>query len=533
MSLTLPWTISNYPSAIFHEIVLHTDSDPSTLKALCLTASPFKDMAQKVLFSTTKIRGLDHNPDELKTQTERINTLYEIINSREELGLLVKSLEFDFGPSTLPTPEAAGQAAFLLSKFQQVEQVVLSLHPVDSTSLNLHPAIAPNASPNSESPLFSAILKLLQRPSLVRATFDNFNQLSPAHILHLGPSVRDLGFINQTFFPYEEIEGFDMSAQDILEGYHLNPHKEPPQNKVYIESLDLDVFSSAMLCLLDRMMDSPFCALNLSRVKRFTCRSERSLQQYMDALGLIYERVKGSLTTLDTFNGHGFLIPPMVKLQEFTGLQSFKVFLGLHDEGKPELDSFLSFLEDGVSTSYCSLSMRFVTLTIMIRYETFVEDIEKPVWGRMSEIFSGRSTPEDVQKMRVTWILGYRNAMRLLDDEELILRLTKLSAKLVKYDEYIQVRGKYYVSYPSTIPESVRGARRMPNNSSGMSRWHYAAFTDSSRPTTMHKLSLVCSFAAIIYTAIMSLNGSPLLRIQRAGHLEKMGQMIDDWERLR
>lgn len=89
------------------------------------------------------------------------------------------------------------------------------------------------------------------------------------------------------------------------------------------------------------------------------------------------------------------------------------------------------------------------------------------------------------------------------------------------------------MSYPSTIPESVRGARRMPNNSSGMSRWHYAAFTDSSHPTTMHKLSLVCSFAAIIYTAIMSLNGSPLLRIQRAGHLEKMGQMIDDWERLR
>lgn len=131
----------------------------------------------------------------------------------------------------------------------------------------------------------------------------------------------------------------------------------------------------------------------------------------------------------------------MVKLQEFTGLQSFKVFLGLHDEGKPELDSFLSFLEDGVSTSYCSLSMRFVTLTIMIRYETFVEDIEKPVWGRMSEIFSGRrfanlekvaltvmhaclgvsdSTPEDVQKMRVTWILGYRNAMRLLDDEGIL-----------------------------------------------------------------------------------------------------------------
>ncbi|PPR05330.1 hypothetical protein CVT24_008049 [Panaeolus cyanescens] len=374
-----PWTIANYPSAIFQEVVAHveSDSDYNTLKALSLTASSFKTMTQQALFRKSRIQGPQtDNPEILQRQTQRIKTLYDIVRCQEELGSYIKTLDFDFGHCTLPSSETVDQAAYLLSVFKRVERATFSLHRAGVPSFV------------TDSPLRSALLAFLQIPSLVHVTFDDFEQLSPAHFLHLGPSVKHLGLINGAFFPYEEIEGFKMNNDDILVGYEPNAYKELAGKKVVIETLELDVVSSAMMYVLDKMLESPLCGLDLSHVNKFVVRSERSIQQYIDGLGLLYERFKGSLRVLDTFNGHGFLFPAPFCLGSFPKLQTFKAFLGLHDEGKPELARFIRFLEDDIRAGSSSLSLLEVNLTIVISYSRFDEEVERGIWERIAEVLS-------------------------------------------------------------------------------------------------------------------------------------------------
>ncbi|KAF9038044.1 hypothetical protein BJ165DRAFT_1531937 [Panaeolus papilionaceus] len=359
------WSITNYPSVVIEEAVdiLREEEDYETLKSLCLTASVFQDVTQKAIFYKASIT----NPADLSglsrlrsidQQTKRIEAMYTSVMAREELARYVKVLELDTHNASITTPPIMNYAAYLLLKFTRVEKFTLSsgteLKKVQGTVLE------------------SAIFAVLASPSLTTVEFSSFVLLVPMHLLKLGPSVTNLSFTDGTTFqPFTILELLGKicapsgpQGVDILEHYPGRHSKsEAIKKKVYIETLEIGGTYSVLLLILNSMLQSDYCHLDLSRIITFRVttgglvedpfpkgqpfNTPHSWADFMQVLKNFCDLLRHNLRSLHLTDGQrGFFFPEDLTLKDFPKLEVLAVSLnedktGLETTSTKKLFDFL------------------------------------------------------------------------------------------------------------------------------------------------------------------------------------------------